>query len=160
MRHIIVGIDPGKTSAIACLDLNGRPVMLRTGRHAGLEWFVGLIHEAGSPAVVACDKRNADHTASRLAAIFDAVLFSPREDIRVAKKDELRRAMKTRNHHERDALTAAVTAYNAFANKLNQVEHLSRTNGIDDIDTVKALVLKKHSFHEALAGKRAGRFVR
>ncbi len=133
---------------------------VKTARFAGIDWFVGSIREAGSPVVIACDKKNADETASKLAAIFDAVLFTPKDDISVSRKKEIMRLMGANNLHERDALMAAMTAYNAYANKLNQVEHLSRQNGIDDIDTVKALVLKKHSFHEASTGKRAGRFVR
>ncbi len=160
MKHIVVGVDPGKTCAIACLDLNGKLVSLETMRFGGLEWFVSSIRKAGSPVVIACDKKKADETVSKLAAIFDAVLFTPKEDISVSRKKDIMRMIKMGSLHERDALMAAVTAYNTYANKLNQVEHMSRENGINNIDAVKALVLKKHSFYEASKGMKAGRFVR
>ena len=160
MRHIVVGVDPGKTCAIACVDLNGKPVSMSTKRFAGLKWFVESIHRAGSPAVIACDKKNADETVSKLAEIFDSVLFTPKEGISVKRKKKTMRSTKPSNMHERDALMAAMAAYNVHANKLNQVKHMSRSNGIEDIDGVKALVLKRHSFHEAATGKTAWRFVR
>ena len=67
---------------------------------------------------------------------------------------------KVSNLHERDALTAAFTAYNSYSNKLNQVERMAREEGIDSIDEIKALVIKKSSFKEARLGLHNGRFIR
>ncbi len=158
--HLIVGIDTGKTSALACLDLNGRIVLLKTKRFAGMAWFVENMNLAGTPVVIAGDKKRANALIAKMAAIFDAALYTPREDISVNVKKEYRYEGKTANLHERDALTAAMTAYNAYANKLMQVEHLARERGVANVDGIKAAVIKKNSFHEAAEGKKTGRFVR
>lgn len=162
MRHLIVGIDPGKTSAIACLDLNGTVVHLAYKRFAGLSWFIDLIRATGSPVVIASDKKRPNRLVSELAAIFDAVLFLPESDVEVRKKKDLmREAVAVENLHERDALSAAKIAYFHYANKLNQAEKNAKGRNYDDVDEVKALVLKRNSMSEAMAGKDKGsRFVR
>lgn len=48
MRHIIVGVDSGKRAALACLDLDGKPVLIENGTFVGLEWFVDRIRSAGT----------------------------------------------------------------------------------------------------------------
>lgn len=160
MNHIIVGIDTGKTAAIACLDLNGRVVSLSAKASADLKWFVDGIRNAGLPVVIASDKKRSNVTVAKLAAIFDAALYTPREDISVLKKKEIAKEWSIANMHERDALSAAISAYNKYSGKLNQVERMARENGEEEIDRIKALVIKKYSVKEAMDDKESGRFVR
>ncbi|MGC8671691.1 MAG: DUF460 domain-containing protein [Candidatus Micrarchaeia archaeon] len=153
--HIIVGIDGGKTAAIACIDLNAKVLKLFTGRFVSTSWFVNKINETGEPVIIASDKEKPDDIAKKLAAIFGAVLFSPDTDISTEKKAML--AGKTDNLHERDALAAAKLAYNAYANKLKQVDKLASKKGVDP-DRIKALVIaKRYSAYEALNNKKSGR---
>ena len=155
MKHLIVGIDPGKTAAIACLDLDGNVVGLATERFAGLQWFVDIMTRTGSPVVIAGDKKRPDSLVEKLASIFDAVLFVPGTDISVLKKKDL--AEKNfANLHERDALAAARTAYRAYAGKLRQAERMANLSSVES-DRVKALVIKKYSVHEAITNRAAGR---
>ncbi len=160
MRNLIVGIDPGKTSAIACIDLEGNIVVLNTERFARTEWFIDNIKKSGSPVVIASDKKHANHTVAKLATIFNAVLFTPNSDMRVSKKNLLLSNKKVSNLHERDALTAAFNAYYHYLNKLNQVDHIARTKNNVNIDEIKAKVIKKYSVHEAIIGKENGRFIK
>lgn len=160
MRYLIVGVDTGKASSIAGLDLNGRVIGTKTMNCVGINWFVDKIKDMGSPVVIATDKKRANQTVAKLAAIFDSVLFTPKDDISVDKKELFLSTNKVSNLHERDALTAAFTAYNTYANKLNQVERMSREKGVMSIDEIKALVIKKSSFKEARLGMHNGRFIR
>lgn len=153
MKHIIVGVDSGKHAAVACIDLNGNVVHLATGLFAGVEWFVQQIQQAGVPVVIATDKRKPNETPSKLSAIFSAVMFTSGYDISVKRKQELARDKNVGSLHERDALSAAMTAYNSYRNKLNQAEVFARRNNIDDIDKVKAMVIKRYSMHEAATEK-------
>ena len=57
MRHIIVGVDTGKASSIAGIDLNGRVIGTTTMKCVGVSWFVNKIKELGSPVVIATDKK-------------------------------------------------------------------------------------------------------
>lgn len=160
MNHIIVGIDTGKTSAIACLDLDGRIVRLAVKPFAEFKWYIDSIREAGSPAIIASDKKKNNDTVTKLAAIFDAALYTPKEDISVMRKKELARTLHVANIHERDALSAAIFAYNSYSSKLKQAERMARGSSKDEVDRIKAMVVKKHSVREAMEGKTAGRFVR
>lgn len=155
LKHIIVGIDPGKTAAIACLDLDGNVVRLETQRFAGMQWFVDQIKTTGSPVIIAGDKRRPDSLVEKLSSIFDAVLFVPSTDISVEKKQGLTNHGFS-NLHERDALAAARTAFRAYAGKLRQVERIASAKNAEP-DTVKAMVIKKYSAHEAINNRYAGR---
>ncbi|MEM3212149.1 MAG: DUF460 domain-containing protein [Candidatus Micrarchaeaceae archaeon] len=153
--HLIVGVDGGKTAAIAFLDLNGELEGLYTGRFVSLSWFVDKIKQAGVPVIIASDKKKPERVAKRLAAIFSAELFTPNSDISTEKKSEL--AGKTGNLHERDALAAARAAYNAHANKLKQIDKFANMHGAD-ADKLKSLVIaRRYSMHEAAIGSRSGR---
>lgn len=160
MKHLIVGIDPGKTAGIACLDLDGNVVKISTQRFGGISWFVEVIKNTGSPVIIAGDKKNADETLRKLAAIFDALLFNPQSDITVERKKEASYYYPVANLHERDALSAARAAYNAYANKLKQAERIARERDLSDLDGIKALVIKRHSVYEAMSHKKANRFIR
>jgi uncharacterized protein len=156
-----MGMDTGKTAAIAFLDLSGNLVHVATQRYGGMEWFVDEASKFGTPVVIASDKKRAEGTITKLCAIFDAVLFAPREDISVKKKNELIENPRVTNAHERDALAAAVAAYNAYANKLHQAEKIARQENYEDIDRLKLMVIKKYSIDEVMERRKAGRrFVR
>ncbi|MCL5786811.1 MAG: DUF460 domain-containing protein [Candidatus Marsarchaeota archaeon] len=158
MNHIIVGIDTGKTSAIACTDLHGNIVSLYTGKSEGLPWFVEKIRESGIPVIISGDKKRSQETVRKLASIFNCVLFAPREDIPVWKKNEELSMNKVSSIHERDALSAAKAAYNKYANKLGQADRLARLSNADP-DSVKAMVIRRYSVYEAVNKKdRVNRF--
>lgn len=156
-RYLIAGIDTGKASAVACLGLDGTVVMAATERHGGLSWFVSVLSSAGIPVVIATDKRKADETVSKLAAIFDAVLFSPDSEMGVKRKNEFTAGAPVRTTHERDALSAAKVAYNAYRNKLGQAERLAARSNFGDSDRLKAMVIRKYSVHEVVSGTWRGR---
>ncbi len=155
MKHLIVGIDPGKTSAIACLDLDGGIVKVKTGRYVGMAWFVNEIQEAGFPVVISSDKEKANSLVSKLSAVFDAVLFVPSTDISVSKKKVIAEKYVS-NLHERDALASAKMAFNAYANKLRHIESSTGAKS-EELDMIKARVIKKYSIYEAANNMMTGR---
>ncbi|MEM3177713.1 MAG: DUF460 domain-containing protein [Candidatus Micrarchaeaceae archaeon] len=156
MSYIIVGIDPGKTAAIACLTLDGRVAYLDYGISVGTDWFVERINRVGTPIIVASDKKKVGKTISKISAIFGAVLYAPEADISVEKKKDASKGINLENIHERDALAAAKTAYNVYANKLRQADRIAKEKNIE-AEAIKAQVIKKSSIKEAVAGIRHGR---
>lgn len=157
MKHTIIGIDSGKTAAVVSIDLDGKVVGVDTGRFVGLEWFVDRVRERGIPVIIASDKRNAQELVHRLAAIFGSHVFTPSADISVDRKQHIAHGYNLENLHERDALSAAMTAYNFYANKLKQAEKIAKGMRVEDIDKVKALVIKRHSVDEAISGRKSNR---
>ncbi|MEM3791108.1 MAG: DUF460 domain-containing protein [Candidatus Micrarchaeaceae archaeon] len=145
-----MGVDLGKVSAIACIDLSGRFVSASEQRFANFEWFVKEIKSAGRPSIIATDKARAEETIVRLASVFQSVLFEPREDIRVSKKREIEKKISAKlTVHERDALSGAMVAYNYYTNKLNQAERIAKEFGAD-VDEVKARIIMRSSISEAI----------
>ncbi len=162
MKYLIVGVDPGKTAAIACIDLHGKTVRVFSKRFAERSWFIDSIKSIGTPAVIASDKKQPNRLVTELASIFDAVLFAPGGDIAVQKKKEVTYDEDAvENLHERDALAAAKIAYFSYANKLNKAERNAREKDFGDVERLKALVLKHYSIREVMDGRTdVGRFVR
>ncbi len=155
--YIIVGIDPGKTSAVACLDLQGNLLGLDSKKLAGMNWFIETIERYGTPILVGFDKKNSDDMVRKLAAIFGAQIYLPRADISVEKKKRMSENFGFSNLHERDALVSAVMAYNAYSNKFNQAERLAKEKNFNEVEKLKALIVKKYSIDEAIKGKSPGR---
>ncbi|MDE1768668.1 MAG: DUF460 domain-containing protein [Candidatus Micrarchaeota archaeon] len=153
MNHIIVGVDSGKRAAIACLDLDGNPVLMANGTFVGLGWFVEKIHSTGTPVIIASDKKKPSTLPAKLSAIFGTTLFSAGYDISVKRKQELARKYGISNLHERDAMSAAVAAYNTYKNKLEQAGVFAKKHMVQDVDTLKAMVIKRYSMHEAIDAK-------
>ncbi|MGI0141445.1 MAG: DUF460 domain-containing protein [Candidatus Micrarchaeales archaeon] len=156
MKHIIVGVDPGKSAAIACLDLEGNPIHIDYSRFVGFDWFVDKIKNVGTPVIIASDKKNSTHTINKLAAAFGAHVFMPDQDISVKRKEEVAAGKKIGNLHERDALVAAITAYNAYAHKFKQAEKLARQTKYENVDKLKAMIVKKYSIYDTINNKKAG----
>ncbi|MGC8710683.1 MAG: DUF460 domain-containing protein [Candidatus Micrarchaeia archaeon] len=157
IKYLIIGIDPGKTAAIACIDLKGGIVCLASERLAGYKWFVETIKKHGVPVLVAFDKKSPDSLVRKISATFGAAIYVPKGDMAVAKKKKVSADSSISNLHERDALASALSAYYAYANKFNQAERLAREKGYSEIEYIKAMVVKKYSIDEALRGKKANR---
>ncbi len=156
--YIIVGVDTGKTSAIACLSLSGKYLFSAHKRDAGPNWIVGEIQKIGTPIVIANDKHNGKSDIIRkITASFNASLFLPNEDLSMKNKKLEARIMKIKNPHERDAYTSALNVYNKYANKLKQAERIAKEKDYKDINLLKAKVIKKYSINEIMEGKKANR---
>lgn len=155
--YIIVGIDPGKTAAVACLDLQGNILCLASKKLAGIEWFIDTIKQFGTPVLIGFDKKDSDKTIRKLAAIFGAEIYLPKSDISVERKKKMSQNANISNLHERDALVSAMIAFNSYSNKFKQAERLAKEKNFAEVEQVKALVVKKYSIDEAIKGKKAGR---
>ncbi len=142
--------------AYACLDLDGKLVSVNHMASSGPEWLIDEIESIGTPSIIACDKEP-NHAARKIAAAFNARIFHPKRELGITEKMELARPFIITNPHERDACSAAVKAYRAYANKLKQAEHIAKGRGISETDKVKAKVIGRYSIEEAIAGKKANR---
>jgi len=142
ITHVIVGVDPGTTTAIAVLDLNGKLLGVRSKKGWNSAEVIEYILSFGKPVVVATDKSDPPDFVSKLKASFNATLHVPKDDMSVEKKKYLTSPFKHKisNDHERDALSAAIDAYNAHKSKLMNVE--KRIPPGIDADTVKAGIIR------------------
>jgi len=154
--YLIVGIDPGKTTGIACLDLNGKLVLAKHMQFAGAEWITSTISKAGTPVIIASDKRNASETVRKINATFSSRLFCPGRELKIKEKRAAAKGATIKDPHERDAYVAAISAYRAYANKFKQIEHMALER-MSDAERVKAKVVGKYSISEAIENRKANR---
>ncbi|MCL4411498.1 DUF460 domain-containing protein [Candidatus Marsarchaeota archaeon] len=156
--HIIVGIDTGKTSAIACLNLNGKLVHSSHMADAGVGRLVEAIRAVGVPDIIATDKpASTSFIIRKVNAAFNSVLYAPRKSIPLSEKKTAAKENNIKNQHERDAYVAAIGAYNAYANKLKQAERAAKERNFDDIDALKSKVIHKYSVDEVMMNRKANR---
>lgn len=149
-KQLIVGIDPGTSVGLACLDIDGNVLKLMSARNLGVEDLITQIATAGKAVVVATDKTIAPPAVVKVSSILGARLFSPDFDLPVEKKRELASRAETTNGHERDALAAAVYAYNHFQNKIRRIER----QVLDELERTKARVLKGEKVSDIMAPKQ------
>ncbi len=148
-RFLIVGVDPGTTTAFAAIDLNGKPVRVESGREMSREGVVKGIEHAGVPIVVACDVNPAPDFAAKIAAAFNCKLFVPSKNLSEEEKRKLVQdtlasqdcGLRTQNTHESDALASAINAFHFLENKFRKVERVLSELGLGDkADEAKQLV--------------------
>lgn len=145
---VIVGIDPGTTTAVALMDLNGNLLDVRSKKGWGLGDVIDYITSIGKPVVIATDKSNPPDQVLKLKASFNAVLWCPKEDMSVEKKRMLSAGYPYLNDHERDAIAVAISAYNSYKNKIKNIE--KRVPAGLDLDFVKAEVIRGNSLRDIL----------
>jgi predicted RNase H-like nuclease (RuvC/YqgF family) len=145
--YIIVGVDPGTTTAVAILDLNGRLIEASSSRVSSIPEIIEHISEMGRPVVIATDVVPPPAAVEKIKRAFKAVLFSPNERISVEEKVRLAKPFGYANDHERDAVAAAIKAFNTYKNKFAQIDKKTPSHLSGD---VKALALRNKPIEVAL----------
>jgi predicted RNase H-like nuclease (RuvC/YqgF family) len=119
--RIVVGIDPGTTTAVALLDLHGEVLDLLSTRTADTAEVTEWIIERGRPVVVAADVTPMPETVEKIRRSFDAAGWVPDSDFPVDEKKHRAREAGYDNDHERDALAAALFARDSFESQFDRI---------------------------------------
>ncbi len=122
--RLIVGIDPGATAGIACIDANSSTKHAETTSRRNFSYSetIHWLSQKGEPLVVATDKARPPLVVRKIAAAFGARLWHPHQDMRQADKEKITEGCKANDDHERDALAAAISAKSCFLETLKKVE--------------------------------------
>ncbi len=152
---LILGIDPGVTTGIALVDLDGRILHVSSIRAIDRGSIVELVSRYGKPVIVAVDVSEVPESVKKLATQLGANIYTPPHDLSVVEKRDLierfAEEAKVRDSHERDALAAAYKAYLSLREKLESIESKLRDMGADiDREEVKRGVLEGLTLAEAL----------
>jgi predicted RNase H-like nuclease (RuvC/YqgF family) len=119
--RVLVGIDPGTTTAAAVVSLDGDVLDVYSTRTADtadvIEWLV----ERGRPVVVAADVEPMPETVEQFRRSFDAAGWEPSSDLPVDEKLHRTRDHPYDNDHERDALAAALFAHDAYEDQFGRI---------------------------------------
>ena len=147
-RHLIVGIDPGTTTGIAALDLDGNVVVLTSARQMSMSDVIEELYRAGKPLVIASDVAQMPYSVEKIRRSFSAVPYTPRQDRKEEEKVEATAPFGPANDHERDALFAALEAYRFYKNKFANIA--KRVPPGIDLDEVRAGVVRGMSIEQVL----------
>jgi predicted RNase H-like nuclease (RuvC/YqgF family) len=140
--YIIVGIDPGTTTAIAVLTLEGELRMLHSSRTISVPDVIEMIAEQGRPLIIASDVFPTPNTVEKIRRAFNAVLGSPEDIITTEDKIEFAKPYGYSNNHERDAIAAAVSVYRKNRNKFEQIKK-KIPQGVDADEAIAQVVRGK-----------------
>ncbi|MFP4117128.1 MAG: DUF460 domain-containing protein [Candidatus Aenigmatarchaeota archaeon] len=142
-KRVIVGIDPGSTSAVAVLDLRGKLLNLYSEKHMSKEDIIRKVSGEGNPVLISTDKGKMPSTVEEITNSFGAKGFTPEEDLSVNSKKELTGKYDYEDLHERDALASALKAYNSYKDKFKNIEARMDDLNIQDLTPqVKESVVK------------------
>ena len=157
-RYLIVGVDPGISTGLAILDIDGAPLEIISGRGLDRSDIVSHVLAHGTPIIVATDVNPVPETVKRLAAMFNAELYVPSQSLSSDEKRQIVQEYISKYHwiavednHQRDALAAAVRAFRSIESKLRQVESYVSKLGLEiQVDKIKVAVIKGKSTTEAV----------
>jgi len=147
-RYLIVGIDPGTTTAFAALDLDGNLLHLESSRQMAMADVIEALYKVGKPLVVATDVQEMPYSVEKIRRAFSAIPFVPKQDVSVDTKMELTAPFEYANDHERDALSAALDAYRQYRHKFQNL--IKRIPPGHDLDEVRARVIRGQSLDSVL----------
>lgn len=148
---IIVGIDPGITTAYAVLDIDGKPIKLKSSKNLNLSKLLLEITSAGKVMVVGTDVKHNPNLIEKFATKLSTKIITPKEDMKIGFKKRITKEFRPRDDHQRDALAAALNAFKEIRPLLLKVDRTLKREGKEHlISEVKELVLKGHTISNAL----------
>lgn len=157
-RYLIVGIDPGTTTAYAILGIKGRIISVKSSKELKLDTIIKEVSQKGTPLIVGTDRRKCPQMVCKFAAKTGAAKAIPCYDVSETEKNALTRGMETENSHQKDALASALLAYKQYEplllriNKTLAKERKTELNG----EVANMVISKKISIKKALASVEEG----
>ncbi|MCL7415206.1 MAG: DUF460 domain-containing protein [ANME-2 cluster archaeon] len=154
-KILIVGIDPGTTTGIGMLDLEGNLVKSHSGRGMSVSDVIEMIARYGKPMIIATDVNPLPGTVEKIRRSFNALPGEPDESLSSEHKINLARPYGYNNDHERDAIAASAHMIRQYKNKFEEIR--KRTPPGIDAEEVIAVVMKGDTIDSAVArltGKR------
>jgi len=158
-RPMIVGIDPGITTGVACIDLSGNILLLKSGKELSKSEILKELLDVGRPVLVCSDVHPAPSFVEKIASTMKVPVYTSGKILSSSEKKKIveefinkcGKTIVVKSPHERDALAAAIKAFMNFRNKFQKVEDKISKEGIPvSPDEVKAMVMMGQSISDAI----------
>ncbi|MFB6194313.1 MAG: DUF460 domain-containing protein [Halobaculum sp.] len=147
--YVIVGVDPGTTTAVAVVDLDGEPLEVHSTRTADTATVIEWLVERGRPVVIAADVTPMPETVEGFRRSFDAAGWTPETDLPVDEKLHRTREATYDNDHERDALAAALSAFDDYEDQFARIRQ-KLPAGVDQGSVIDRVVSDEESVESVL----------
>ncbi|WP_265109326.1 DUF460 domain-containing protein [Halosolutus halophilus] len=119
--HVVVGIDPGTTTAVAIVSLEGTVLDVWSSRTSDTADVIEWIVERGRPIIVAADVTPMPETVEKFRRSFDAAGWTPASDLPIDEKQHRTREHPYEDDHQRDALAAALFAVDDHEDQFDRI---------------------------------------
>ncbi|WP_254807690.1 DUF460 domain-containing protein [Natronosalvus amylolyticus] len=119
--HVVVGIDPGTTTAVAIVGLEGDVLDVWSSRMSTTADVIEWIVERGRPIIVAADVTPMPETVEKFRRSFDAAGWTPERDLPIDEKQHRTREFPYEDDHQRDALAAALYAVDDHTDQFERI---------------------------------------
>lgn len=152
----IVGIDPGTTSAVAVLDLDGDLVDYKSSKNFSKGQIIEFLITNGKPLIIGTDVSPMPSLIEDVAANMGAIPCVPPDDLQAQYKDQITAPfdISTVDAHTEDALAAAEYAYREYGDKLDDLRDRAESAGLDPHevqDVVEHVMMDGVSTEDAIA---------
>lgn len=135
---LIIGIDPGNTTAVAAVDLEGDTRLLNSRLEFPHHEIIEELIETGYPLVITADKEEIPSTVDKIASSVGAKRFTPEKDLSQERKRELGQG---KNSHEKDAYAAALHAYKQMRKQIRKINQRKKTEDRNKLNIAKEHIL-------------------
>jgi len=156
-RRIVLGIDPGVSTGLAALDLDGNLLFAKSEREISLDGIIQEVSRYGKVVLVATDVSPTPDLVRNVASKLNASIFTPTKSMEIPEKRELvnkynlRYASNVSDSHARDALASGIKAYHRFKNKFAKLEiELADRTPITSRERTKELLVRGFSIARAI----------
>lgn len=149
-KRLIVGIDPGITTGVAIVNLQGKILSIYSRKNLSKGKFVTDLGNYGSPVAICADVSPPPQFVSKVAATYNAQTFSPKSLLSQFDKRELVRKWvpnEKLNSHERDALSAVINTYNRFEPLFTKID--KKDFSFSEKELAKALIIRGLSINDS-----------
>ncbi|WP_330630747.1 DUF460 domain-containing protein [Halocatena halophila] len=119
--RVIVGVDPGTTTGVAIVGLGGTVLDVHSTRTADTAAIIEWIIERGRPILIASDVTPMPETVEKFRRSFDAAGWKPERDLPIDRKQHRTRDTGYEDDHQRDAMAAALFAFDAHEDQLSRI---------------------------------------
>jgi predicted RNase H-like nuclease (RuvC/YqgF family) len=145
VKNLIVGIDPGTTTGIAILDLEGNILSIINRRDMKISDMIKHILKFGQPLIITSDVTPVPKTVKKIASQMDSRIYAPEEVFLIKDKKRLTKGYSdlSKDRHGKDALAAALKAWKSNRSFFIKVEkELKRRNASDIYEEVVTRLFK------------------
>lgn len=157
-KLLVVGIDPGTTSAYAVFDINKNLIKKDYSKEYNISRIISEVIKLGKPLLVGCDKNPPSNFVVEFATKTGAELIYPEKDLLVEEKKELAKEIAYNNLHELDALSSALFAFKKLAALFTKLDIFVKENKIEEMENElkEKVIREKISMKTALDSIRKG----
>ncbi|MDO8740835.1 MAG: DUF460 domain-containing protein [Candidatus Woesearchaeota archaeon] len=148
---LVIGIDPGTTSAYAVFDINKQLIKKDYSKEHNISRIISEVMKLGKPLLVGSDKNPPSSFVVEFAAKTGAELIYPDKDLLVEEKKEFAKELVYSNPHELDAISSALFVFKRLSALFTKLDIFVKENKIEDIENE----LKEKVIREKISMKTA-----